>query len=317
MKIVVLDGYTLNPGDLSWDEVERLGNLTVYERTAPDQTVERAQEADIVFTNKVILNRENIEQLPNLKYIGVLATGYNVVDLQAASAHRITVTNIPAYSTDSVAQMVFAHLLELTMNIGYHSARVYRGAWVNAKDFCFWEKPLTELKEMTFGIIGFGRIGRAVGNLAQAFGMRVIAHNRSQPASIPHWVKMVGIDEVFTTSDVVSLHCPLTAENEKMVDARRLKQMKKNAFLINTARGPLVDEQALAAALKDGEIAGAGLDVLSSEPPHADNPLLKAKNCFITPHIAWATKASRIRLMNIAVENLKHFIEGNTINAVN
>ena len=317
MKIVVLDGYTLNPGDLSWDELKELGELTVYERTTADKTVERAREAQAVFTNKVVLDKEIIASLPELIYIGVLATGYNVVDLQAAAGKGIVVTNIPAYSTNSVAQMVFAHLLELTMNVGRHSALVHEGAWVNSKDFCFWEQPLVELKGLTMGIIGFGRIGRAVGNLAQAFGMKVIAHNRSQPSSIPDWVEMVGLDDIFTRSDVVTLHCPLTHENEKMINAERLSQMKNSAFLINTARGGLVDEQALAEALNSGKIAGAGLDVLSSEPPLEDNPLLKAKNCFITPHIAWATKAARKRLMDIAVDNLKHFINGKPLNVVN
>ena len=317
MKIVVLDGYTLNPGDLSWDELERVGDIKVYERTPEDKTLERARDAEIIFTNKVILDQEIIKKLTKLKYIGVLATGYNVVDLQAASEKGIVVTNIPAYSTNSVAQMVFAHLLELAMNVGHHSSRVYEGAWVNSRDFCFWERPLTELYGLTMGIIGFGRIGRAVGNLAQAFGMKVIAHNRSQPVSLPQWVRMAAIDDVFSTSDVVSLHCPLTAENEKMVNAQRLKQMKNSAFLINTARGALIDEQALADALNNGDIAGAGLDVLSTEPPQKDNPLLKAKNCFITPHIAWATKSARIRLMNIAADNLKHFIDGKPVNVVN
>ncbi len=317
MNIVVLDGYTLNPGDLSWNELEKLGDLTVYERTPADKTLERARDAEIIFTNKVVLNKDIINNLPNLNYIGVLATGYNVVDLQAASEKGIIVTNIPAYSTNSVAQMVFAHLLELTLNVGHHSSRVYEGTWVNAKDFSFREKPLTELDGLTMGIIGFGRIGRAVGNLAQAFGMKVIAHNRSQPPSLPDWITMTTLDDIFNTSDVVSLHCPLTVENEKMVNTQRLRQMKNSAFLINTARGPLVDEQALADALNKGEIAGAGLDVLSTEPPREDNPLLKAKNCFITPHIAWATKLARIRLMNIAADNLRHFLEGSPVNVVN
>jgi glycerate dehydrogenase len=240
-----------------------------------------------------------------------------VVDLHAASEKGIIVTNIPAYSTNSVAQNVFALLLEITQNVGHHSKRVFEGAWVNSKDFSFREKPLIELNEMTMGIIGFGRIGRAAANIAQAFGMTVITHNRSEINNLPPWVTAVSLDDIFNKSDVISLHCPLTDENSKMINSKRLEQMKSSAILINTARGPLIDEQALADALNSAEIYAAGLDVLSTEPPQKDNPLLKAKNCFITPHIAWATKSARSRLMDIATHNVESFLEGKTLNTVN
>jgi glycerate dehydrogenase len=317
MKIVVLDGYTLNPGDLSWDDLKNIGDVVIYDRTPEDKTLERAENAQIVLTNKVILDKKKIEALPKLTYIGVLATGYNVIDLKAASDRGITVTNIPAYSTDSVAQNVFAHLLEITQNVSYHSRRVFAGAWVNSKDFSFWEKPLVELSGMTMGIIGFGRIGKAVANLAQAFGMNVIVYNRSAIKQLPQGIKAVSLDRIFDSSDVISLHCPLTDDNYQMINVARLNRMKRSAILINTARGALIDEQALADALNSGRIYAAGLDVLSSEPPKESNPLLKAKNCFITPHIAWATRAARSRLMDIAVNNIKSFIEGRPVNVVN
>jgi glycerate dehydrogenase len=317
MKIVVLDGYALNPGDLSWNDLEVSGECRIYDYTKADETINRAKEADVVFTNKTVLSSAIINQLPNLKYIGVLATGYNVVDIEEARKKKITVTNIPAYGTDSVAQMVFAHLLNLTQRVEYHAKTVAGGRWSSSRDFCYWDVPLIELKDLTMGIIGIGRIGQAVARLALAFGMKVLATDLQKPSSLPEGIKFVALEELLKQSDVISLHCPLTKETEKVINAERLSLMKKTAFLINTSRGPLIDEPALANALNSGRIAGAGLDVLSVEPPKTDNPLLKAKNCFITPHIAWATKAARKRLMDIAVKNLKEFIENRPVNVVN
>ena len=307
-KIVVLDGNTLNPGDLSWDELEKLGSCEVYERTSLEQVVERAKDADIVLTNKTILNRAAIEQLPKLRYIGVLATGYNVVDVEAASEKGITVTNVPAYGTKSVAQMVFAHVLELASHVGEHSRSVHQGDWVSAKDFCYWNCPLLELSDLKMGIIGYGKIGEATAQLARAFGMQVLVYNRSPKTSEDSSIQFVDLDTVFSECDVISLHCPLTDATDKMINKKRLNQMKSSAFLINTGRGPLIDEAALAEALDEGVIAGAGLDVLSSEPPSADNPLLQAKNCIITPHIAWATKAARSRLLSVVERNIQAFL---------
>ena len=320
MNIVVLDGYTLNPGDLSWEGLERLGMCRVYDRTLPGEVVERAKDADIVLTNKTVLDREIIGKLPRLRYIGVLATGYNVVDLEAVREHGVAVTNVPAYSTASVAQMVFALLLELASQVGHHAGEVRRGRWSESPDFCFREKPLIELEGLTMGIVGFGRIGRRVAWIAETFGMKVLVQTRNpdrykgnlQNAKI----EFVDLVELLRRSDVVSLHCPLTPETEGMIDVERLALMKPSAFLINTGRGPLVDEAALAAALNGKRLAGAGLDVLSQEPPHADNPLLNAENCFITPHIAWATKEARERLMTTAVDNVRAFLEGKPQNVV-
>lgn len=317
MRIVVLDGYTLNPGDLSWAVLEALGECTVYDRTTPGLTVARAGEAEIVFTNKVVLGRREIEQLPKLKYIGVLATGYNVVDVAAARERGIVVTNIPAYGTRSVAQMTFALLLELTQHVGHHAASVREGRWSRNQDFCYWDFPLLELAGLTMGLVGLGRIGKSVAELALAFGMKVIAYNTSVPVNPLLGVKMVDLDTVFRESDVVSLHCPLSADNKEMVNVSLLSLMKPTAFLINTSRGLLVDEVALATALNTGRLAGAGLDVLSVEPPHPDNPLLTAKNCFITPHQAWATKAARERLLTTATDNLRAFLAGEVRNVVN
>jgi glycerate dehydrogenase len=315
-KIVVLDGQTLNPGDLSWDGLEELGSCEVYERTPPEQVVERAKGAAFVLTNKTVLNREAIEQLPELRYIGVLATGYNVVDVDAAVEKGITVTNIPAYGTKSVAQMVFAHLLELASHVGEHSRSVHQGDWVSSKDFCYWNFPLVELNELTMGIIGYGKIGEATAQLARAFSMQVLVYNRSPKTSSDSSIRFVDVDTVFSECDVISLHCPLTDETDKMINEDRLKQMKSSAFLINTGRGPLIDEAALAAALNTGVIAGAGLDVLSTEPPSHDNPLLSAKNCTITPHIAWATLAARSRLLSIVVDNIRAYLSGESRNIV-
>lgn len=317
MHIVVLDGHTLNPGDLSWDELRVLAPCDLYPRTQPAQLHARAKYADVLITNKCPLRREHLVELAKLKYIGVTATGYNVVDIEAARERGIIVTNVPTYGTRSVAQMTFALLLELTQQAGHHSRRVADGAWASSADWSFWERPLIELEDLTIGIVGFGRIGRAVAELARAFGMAVQVATRSQPADLPAGMRVVALDELFRTSDVVTLHCPLTPETNQLVNAERLALMKPSAFLINTSRGPLIDEAALADALNTGRLTGAALDVLSLEPPTANNPLLRARNCLITPHIAWATRAARTRLMRIAVENVRAFLAGRPVNVVN
>lgn len=317
MNIVVLDGYTLNPGDLSWDALKQLGSCGIHDRTPAPEIVERAGTAEIVLTNKTILNRDSILALPKLKYIGVLATGFNVVDIAAAKERSIPVTNVPDYGTPSVAQHTFALLLEITQHAGHHAATVRDGQWTRSPDFCYWDFPLIELHGLTFGVIGFGKIGRAVAKLADAFGMKVLVHNRSRPRDLPADFEFVPLDDLLARSDVVSLHCPLTAENKQFINAERLARMKRTAFLLNTSRGPLLDEQAVADALNKERIAGAGLDVLSVEPPKADNPLLSAKNCIVTPHIAWATRAARGRLMDVAVANIRDFLAGKPRNVVN
>lgn len=317
MKITVLDGYGLNPGDLSWEEMAKLGELTVYDRTPADKTVERARDAAIVITNKTVLGAKEIEALPELRYIGVLATGYNVVDVKAAAERGIVVTNIPAYSTRSVAQLVFALLLAVTNRVEHYSAENRRGRWSANPDFCYWDFPLMELAGKTFGIVGFGNIGATVASIALAMGMKVSAFTSKPADALPAGVaKAESLDALFTEADVVSLHCPLTPETTAMVDARRLSLMKPTAILINTGRGPLVDEEALALALNEETIYAAALDVLSSEPPKADNPLLTARNCFITPHIGWATYEARVRLMDIATANLKGWLSGTPVNVV-
>jgi len=316
-QIVVLDGYTLNPGDLSWDGLETLGPCTVYDRTPRTDIVARTGHAEIVLTNKTELSADVIEALTDLRYIGVLATGYNVVDIEAARRRGVLVTNVPAYSTRSVAQMVFAHLLNLALHVGHHAETVRSGKWSSHPDFCYWETPLIELAGLTMGIVGFGRIGRATAEMALALGMKLIAYDIDAPTDVPPGCRLVGLDDLFRQSDVVSLHCPLTSENKRLVNEQRLGMMKEGAFLINTSRGPLVDELALARALNDERIAGAGLDVLTSEPPGKDNPLLSAKNCFITPHISWATHAARQRLLKVAVENVTAFLAGKPRNVVN
>jgi glycerate dehydrogenase len=308
MNIVVLDGYTLNPGDLSWDALKELGNYEVYDRSGPEEIIRRSAAAEIVLTNKVILKRSYMEAVPRLKYIGVTATGYNVVDVEAARERKIVVTNVPTYGTSSVAQMTFALLLELAQHVAHHAQMVREGRWTRSPDFCYWDFPLIELNGLTMGIIGFGRIGQAVGQLAAAFGMKVLTHSRKQPAA--------DLEKLFRESDVISLHCPLTPETKHLVNAERLSWMRPTAFLLNTSRGPLIDEAALAKALNEGRIAGAGLDVLAVEPPTADNPLLKAKNCFVTPHIAWATRAARSRLMDAVVENVRAFLAGRPTHVV-
>ncbi len=317
MNIVVLDGHTLNPGDLAWDELKALGSCQIYDRTPAGQVVARARDADAVLTNKTVLDKETISRLQKLRYIGVLATGYNVVDIQAARERGIPVTNIPTYGTASVAQMAFALLLELTQHVAHHAATVREGRWCRSEDFCYWDFPLIELNGLTLGIVGYGRIGRETGKIARAFGMKTLAHDVFAKGEECREAELVSLDELFRRSDVVSLHCPLTAENKGMVNASRLALMKSTAFLINTSRGPLVEESALADALNSGRIAGAGLDVLTVEPPRPDNPLLKAKNCLITPHISWATRSARARLMKCAVENVRAYLAGEKQNVVN
>lgn len=318
MKIVILDGYTLNPGDLSWEPLKELGEVTVYERTAPKDVYKRAEGAEVVFTNKVVLDEAVLEKLPSLKYIGVLATGYNVVDVEAAARKGIVVTNIPAYSTSSVAQMAFAHILNIVQRVGYYAQEVSNGKWSRQADFSFWDAPLHELDGKKIGIIGFGNTGRATARIAVGFGLDVYAYTSKSAMELPADVhKCPSMDELFRKCDIVSLHCPLTETTRELVDARKLELMKSSAILINTGRGGLVNEQDLADALNSGKIAAASLDVLSSEPPRADNPLLKARNCFITPHQAWATKEARVRLMQLAVNNLKAFLEGKPVNVVN
>ena len=317
MHIVILDGYAANPGDLSWEEMKQLGNCVIYDRTSPTEVLERSRGAEILLTNKTVLNADTINALPNLRYIGVLATGFNIVDTEAAKARGVIVTNIPAYSTDSVAQMVFAHLLNICQQVQHHSEEVRKGRWSNNPDFCFWDTPLIELRGKKMGIVGLGHTGSRTARIAIAFGMEVYAYTSKSSFQLPHEIKKMKLDELFSECDVISLHCPLTPDTREMVNASRLSLMKSTAILINTGRGPLVNEQDLADALNEGRIYAAGLDVLNQEPPHADNPLLTARNCYITPHIAWASTAARERLMQIAVENVKAYIEGKTMNVVN
>lgn len=316
MKITILDGYGMNPGDMSWAPLEELGDLTVYDRTAPEQVLERAAGSEALLTNKTVLTAETLRALPQLRYVGVLATGYNVVDIDAARELGIVVTNIPAYSTDSVVQMVFAHLLAITNRVEHYTDENRRGRWSTNPDFCYWDSPLHELSGKTFGIVGLGNIGSAVSRVARAFGMNVKAYTSKRIEELPDGVSKADLDELFETSDVLSLHCPLTDSTRHLVNAERLAMMKPSAILINTGRGPLVDEKALAEALDSERIYAAGLDVLSSEPPAADNPLLTARNCFITPHLGWATKEARERLLSIAADNLRGFIAGNIRNNV-
>jgi len=317
MKIVVLDGYCLNPGDLSWDGVRAFGETLVFDRTPAGEAAQRAVGAQIVFTNKTALPGEVLRRLPELRYIGVLATGYNIVDVEAARRLGIVVTNIPTYGTASVAQFVFALLLELCHNVGLHADAVRAGEWTRSADWCFTKAPLTELAGMTMGIVGFGRIGRAVGKIADALGMRVAAVDTNRSDAPPYanfrWME---IDELLAEADVVSLHAPLVPETRGMIDARAIARMKPSAFLINTSRGPLVVDRDLADALNAGRLAGAALDVISEEPPAADNPLLTARNCLVTPHIAWATRAARARLMEEAVRNLAAFVAGESRNVI-
>lgn len=316
MKIVVLDGYAANPGDLSWDGMKALGECVIYERTAPEQVLERAAGAEVVLTNKVVITAEHIAALPDLKYIGVLATGYNIVDVEAARSRGIVVTNIPAYSTDSVAQMVFAHILNICLQVQHYTEEVRGGRWTSSPDFCFWDTPLMELSGKKLGIVGLGHTGSATARIAIGFGMQVCAYTSKSHFQLIPEIKKMELDELFRECDIVSLHCPLNEQTRGMVNAARLKTMKPTAILINTGRGPLVNEQDLADALNSGTIYAAGVDVLSQEPPRADNPLLHARNCFITPHIAWASGEARQRLMQIAVDNLNGYITGKVVNNV-
>jgi glycerate dehydrogenase len=316
-SLVILDAFTANPGDQSWSALEALAPLRLFDRTAPTEIVTRAADASLILTNKTPLTAETIGALRNLRYIGVLATGYNIVDVAAARARGITVSNVPAYGTPSVAQAVFALLLELTHRTGHHAEAVRAGRWSACPDFSFWDFPLVELAGRTFGIVGYGQIGRAVARIAAAFGMKVIATKSDDRAGRDGEVNLVPMDTLFREADVISLHCPLTPKTQGLVNAERLAQMKPGALLINTGRGPLVVEGDLAAALNEGRIAGAGLDVLSVEPPPPGNPLFTAKNCLITPHLAWATREARARLIDVATENVRAFLAGVPRNVVN
>ena len=316
MKIVILDGYTANPGDLSWQELEKLGSVTVYERTKPSETVARAADADIVLTNKVIISKEVIGQLPQLKYIGVLATGYNVVDIKAAHERGITVTNVPAYSTESVAQMVFAHLLTVTNRTEHYAIENRNSRWSSNPDFCYWDFPHMELSGKTFGIVGLGNIGLRVAQIARAFGMKVKALTSKVAETLPVGIEKASLEELLSAADVVSLHCPLTDNTHHLINADTLRLMKSTAILINTGRGPLIDDQAVADALAEGRLAAFCADVLTEEPPKADNPLLSQPNAFTTPHIAWASKEARIRLIQVATDNVRSFLNGKSQNVV-
>lgn len=316
MKIVVIEGYTINPGDLSWGALKALGDCTIYERTPADKIVPRCRDAEIVLTNKAVFSAEIFSQLPILRYLGVMATGYNVIDVAAARAHSVVVTNVPAYGTQSVAQMVFAHVLNLTQRVAHHHQTVVAGRWSKTPDFCYWDFPLVELHGLTMGILGLGNIGSATAKIAHGFGMKVIFHTPHPPASLPDTSRPVDLKPLFRECDVLSLHCPLNDATHHIVNAERLAMMKPTAFLINTSRGPLIDENALLDALNNGKIAGAGLDVLEIEPPVNDNPLYHAKNCFITPHIAWATRAARQRLLDTVVSNVRGFLDGKPTNIV-
>lgn len=317
MNIVVLDGFTMNPGDLSWSELEKLGTLKVYDRTLPEQLLERTADAEAVLTNKTVINASALRNMPKLKYVGVLATGYNVVDITVAKELGIVVTNIPAYSTESVAQMVFAHILNITHSVGCYAQEAHAGVWSRQADFSYTNSPLMELYGKRIGIIGFGNTGSATARIAKAFGMEVLAYTSKPQSALPEGVnKATSVEEIFSNSDIVSLHCPLNDKTAEIVNAHHLSLMKESAILINTGRGGLVNENDLAEALKSHRIKAAGLDVMVNEPPMENNPLLELDNCFITPHIAWATYEARTRLMNQTVMNLKSFIEGKIINNV-
>lgn len=318
MQIVILDGYTENPGDLSWAGFEALGALTVYDRTPPDEILGRIGGAEVVYTNKTPLSRQTLSAAPNLKYVGVLATGYNVVDVQAAKELGIAVTNIPTYGTAAVAQYTIALLLELCHHVGGHAQAVAQGQWSAQPDFCFWNYPLIELADKVMGLVGCGRIGQAVARIARALGMRVLAYDPARPAGQEEdGILYQPLAQVLGEADVLSLHCPLTPDNERMINGRTLAQVKRGVLLINTARGGLIDEAALRSALEEGRVGGAALDVVSQEPIAPENPLLGAPNCLITPHIAWAPRESRQRLMDIAVHNLSSFLAGSPVNVVN
>lgn len=318
MKICILDGYSLNPGDLDWSPVERLGDVTLFDRTPADKIVERAADADIVLTNKVPFSADTLRQLPRLRFICVLATGYNIIDTEAAARQGVVVANIPAYSTMSVAQMAFAHILNITNHVASYAREVADGKWTNCPDFCFWDSALTELAGKTMGIVGLGNTGMATARIAVAMGMKVVAITSKSADTLPEGITPAPLDDVLATADIVSLHCPLTSSTRHLINAEAIGKMKPSAILINTGRGPLVDEQAVADALNGGRLAAFGADVLSQEPPRGDNPLLSARNCFLTPHIAWATLEARTRLMSTATENVRQFIAGEPVeNRVN
>lgn len=318
MKICILDGYSLNPGDLDWSPVERLGDVTLFDRTPADKIVERAADADIVLTNKVPFSADTLRQLPRLRFICVLATGYNIIDTEAAARQGVVVANIPAYSTMSVAQMAFAHILNITNHVASYAREVADGKWTNCPDFCFWDSALTELAGKTMGIVGLGNTGMATARIAVAMGIKVVALTSKSADTLPEGITPAPLDDVLATADIVSLHCPLTSSTRHLINAEAIGKMKPSAILINTGRGPLVDEQAVADALNGGRLAAFGADVLSQEPPRGDNPLLSARNCFLTPHIAWATLEARTRLMSTATENVRQFIAGEPVaNRVN
>lgn len=318
MKIVILDGYTTNPGDLSWEKFSEFGEVTAYDYTPSELVVERCKDAEIIIDNKVVFTKETLEQLPKLKYIGLLSTGFNVIDIEAAKNNGITVCNVPTYSTAAVAQLTFALILEMYNQVSIHSEAVHKGEWTNCRDFCFQKTPLLELNNKTIGLIGYGKIGSEVAKIADAFSMNILCYVPSKkPQPDFKNFRFVSLDELAEKSDIVSLHCPLTPETTKIINSDFIVKMKKNAIIINTSRGPSIDEQALADALNSDRIAGAGVDVLSTEPPKADNPLLSCKNCFITPHIAWAGYETRERLVGVVLNNLKSYLDGNPVNVVN
>ena len=317
MKIVILDGHSANPGDLSWKALEEFGELTVYDRTSKAEIVERTKDANAILTNKVALREEVLEKLPNLKYIGVLATGYNIIDTAAATARGITVCNVPAYSTSSVAQMVFAYILTITNRVEHYTAQIREGEWSRKSDFCYWDTPLRELSGKTIGIVGLGDIGYRVACIAHYFGMDVYAFTSKNAPDLPEYIRKTTMDGLLAASDILTLHCPLTASTRELIDESALERMKRGAILINTARGPLVNEQAVAAALQSGQLAAYGADVMCAEPPAADNPLLVQPNAYLTPHVAWASIEVRTRLVNIAVENMRAFVDGAPQNVVN
>lgn len=317
MKIVILDAYTVDQGELTWEGLEKLAEVEAYERTSPEDVVERCKGAEIVLTNKVVLDGSVLNMLPRLQYIGVLATGYNVVDLEVASRQNIVVTNIPAYSTESVAQMVFCHLLNIVSHVDYYAIENRSGRWTKSPDFCYLDHNLFELYGKKIGIIGLGNTGMATARIATGFGLQVLAYTSKDEKGLPYNIKTADLDTIFEQCDIVSLHCPLTDDTHHLVNAQRLATMKPSAILINTGRGPLVDDAAVAEALNNDQLAAYGADVLTTEPPAADNPLLAAKNSYLTPHIAWATREARLRLINICTENVRAYIEGEPINQVN
>nr|WP_308535243.1 D-2-hydroxyacid dehydrogenase [uncultured Prevotella sp.] len=317
MKIVDLDGFAANPGDISWDAFKQLGDFVVYDNSNKEQVIERAKDADILLVNKIEITEDIIEQLPKLKYIGELATGYNNIDISAARNKGIIVTNIPAYSTDSVAQMVFAHLLNVATHVDYYASETRKGVWSSKDTFCYWDKPLMELAGKTLGIIGLGNIGFKVAKIGHTLGMDISAYTSKESGDLPEWIRKTTLEGLYSTANVITLHCPLTPDNSKMINEKAFEQMHQGTILINTGRGGLVDEKAVFTALKNGKLKAYCADVLTQEPPQNDLPLLKQPNAFITPHIAWATIEARKRLLEIAVENIKAFIQGKPQNVVN